>query len=129
MSESLEKFALNKRISKQGLIHKVGLIGCGDIGQQVARIVSQSGIEVVFVEVSSERVDEVMQAINAQLDAIINRWGLTQGDKRIILSRIKGATDYEAIRDCNLIIELISSDNPLTERVEMFKTLETYVSS
>ncbi|MDR2848109.1 MAG: 3-hydroxyacyl-CoA dehydrogenase family protein [Bacteroidales bacterium] len=129
MSETLEKFALNKRISKQGLIHKVGLIGCGDIGQQVARIVSQSGIEVVFVEVSAERVDAVMQAINAQLDAIINRWGLTQGDKRIILSRIKGATDYEAIRECNLIIELISSNDPLHERIEMFKKIEKYVSA
>jgi 3-hydroxybutyryl-CoA dehydrogenase len=128
MAESLEKFALNKSISKQGSIHKVGLIGCGDVGQQVARRVCQSGIDVVFVEINDERVAEVIQSINAQLDDTINRWGLTQGDKRVILSRIKGATDYEAIRDCELIIELISSNDPLRERIEMFRKLETYVS-
>jgi 3-hydroxybutyryl-CoA dehydrogenase len=128
MSESLEKYALTTSIGKQGLIHKVGLIGCGDIGQQVARIVSQSGIDVTFVEVSENRVREALDDIAKQLDAIINRWGLTQGDKRVILSRIKGATTYEAIRDCDLIIELISSDNPLNDRIDMFRELENYVA-
>ncbi|MDR0714913.1 MAG: 3-hydroxyacyl-CoA dehydrogenase family protein [Bacteroidales bacterium] len=128
MAVSLEKFALHKSIGKQGLIHKVGLIGCGDIGQQVARIVSQSGIDVVFVEISRQRVEDAMNKIALSLDGIINRWGLTQGDKRVILSRIKGAVDYEAIRGCDLIIEVISSKDPLNERIEMFKKLEDYVS-
>ncbi|MDR1666574.1 MAG: 3-hydroxyacyl-CoA dehydrogenase family protein [Bacteroidales bacterium] len=128
MTESLEKFALNKNINKQGLIHKVGLIGCGDIGQQVARIVSQSGIDVVFVEINPRQVENAMKKINLQLDGVINHWGLTQGDKRIILSRIRGTVDYEDIRDCNLIIEVISSNDPLNERIVMFKKLENYVS-
>ena len=127
MSESLEKFALNKQISKQGLIHKVGLVGCGEVGQEVAQIISQSGIEVVFVEVSDRRLDEVYQSINARLDEIINRWGMTQGDKRVILSRIKGTTDFNMIRNCDLIIEAISSDDPLHERIELFRKIEDYV--
>jgi 3-hydroxybutyryl-CoA dehydrogenase len=63
-----------------------------------------------------------------QLDEMINRWGLTQGDKRVILSRIKGATDYNSIRNCDLIIETISSDNPLRDRIELFRRIEDYVS-
>ncbi|MDR2038092.1 MAG: 3-hydroxyacyl-CoA dehydrogenase family protein [Bacteroidales bacterium] len=128
MSESLEKFALNKAISRQGLIHKVGLIGCGDMGQEVARIVSQSGIEVIFIEISEKRVEEANKSIALQLDEIINRWGLTQSDKRVILSRIKGTTDYNLIRNCDLIIELISSNDPLRDRIDLFKKLEDYVS-
>ncbi|MDR1865354.1 MAG: 3-hydroxyacyl-CoA dehydrogenase family protein [Bacteroidales bacterium] len=127
MTESLEKFALNKSIAKQGLIHKVGLIGCGDMGQQVARIVSQSGIDVTFIERNQERIDEVFQSIGAQLDTVINRWGLTQGDKRVILSRIRGTVDYGMIRNCDLIIEMISSDDPLNERIELFRKIETFV--
>jgi 3-hydroxybutyryl-CoA dehydrogenase len=127
MSESLEKFALNKQISKQGLIHKVGIVGCGEVGQEVARIISQAGIDVVFIEVSGQRVDEVYKSINTQLDGIINRWGLTQGDKRVILSRIKGTTDYNLIRNCDLIIETISSDDPLHERIVLFRKIEDYV--
>ncbi len=129
MSESLEKFALNKKINKKGLIHKVGIVGCGEVGQEVARIISQAGIDVVFIEVSNTRIEEVNASINAQLDEIINRWGLTQGDKRVILSRIKGTTDYNLIRDCDLIIETISSDDPLHGRIELFRHIENYVDA
>ncbi|MDR1155343.1 MAG: hypothetical protein LBL04_11600 [Bacteroidales bacterium] len=128
MSESLEKFALNKKIAKQGLIHKVGLIGCGEVGQEVARIVSQAGIELVFIEINELRVVEADRFIQMQLDEMINRWGLTQGDKRVILSRIKGTTDYNSIRNCDLIIETISSDNPLHDRIELFRRIEDYVT-
>jgi len=128
MTESLTKFALNKKIVKKDLIHKVGLIGCGGIGQEVARIVSEAGIEVVFIEIDEQRVVESNRFIQLQLDEIINRWGLTQGDKRVILSRIKGTTDYSLIRNCDLIIETISSANPLHDRIELFKRIEDYVS-
>ena len=127
MAESLEKFALDTKITKQGLIHKVGLIGCGEVGQEVARLISQAGIEVVFIEVNEQRVLEANRQIQIQLDEIINRWGLTEGDKRIIMSRIKGSTDYNLIRNCDLIIEAISSANPLHDRIELFRRLEKYV--
>ena len=128
MAESLEKFALSKKIVKQGLIHKVGLIGCGEVGQEVARIVSGAGIELVFIEINEQRVAEAERLISIQLDEMINHWGITQGDKRVILSRIKGATDYNLIRDCDMIIETISSDNPLRDRIELFRRIEDYVS-
>jgi 3-hydroxybutyryl-CoA dehydrogenase len=128
MSESLEKFALSQKIVKQGLIHKVGLIGCGEVGQEVSRIVSQAGIELVFIEINEQQVLEADRFIQMQLDEMINRWGLTQGDKRVILSRIKGTTDYNSIRNCDLIIETISSDNPLRDRLDLFRKIEDYVS-
>ena len=128
MPESLEKFALNKKIVRQGLIHKVGLIGCGESGQEVARIVSQAGIELVFIETNEERVVEAQKQIGMKLDEIINRWGLTHSDKRIILSRISGSTDFNIIRNSDLIIETISSANPLQDRLELFKRIEDFVS-
>ena len=128
MPESLEKFALNTKIVRQGLIHKVGLIGCGESGQEVARIISQAGIELVFIEVNEQRVIEAEKQISLKLDEIINRWGLTLNDKRIILSRIIGSTDYNLIRNSDLIIETISSTNPLQDRIDLFRRIEDYVS-
>ena len=128
MPESLEKFALSQKIVKQGLIHKIGLLGCGGLGQEVARIISQAGIEVVFVETGEQQIAEALRQIQKQLDEVINRWGMTQGDKRIIMSRIKGTTDLNMISNCNLIIETISSSNPLHDRIELFRRIEDYVS-
>ena len=46
MAERLEDFALSKKISKKkGTIQKVAVIGCGSMGQEITRIISQFGME------------------------------------------------------------------------------------
>jgi 3-hydroxybutyryl-CoA dehydrogenase len=130
MSEVLEDYALNEKLRKKDSLRKVGIVGCGSVGQEIARIISQAGIEVVFVDTSEERVREIFLAINAQLDGIIDRWGLTESEKRAILSRIKGTTKYEDISECNLVMETISSNRPGTSlelRKEVFKKIEEHV--
>ncbi len=131
MSEVLEDYALNEKLRKKESLRKVGIVGCGSVGQEIARIISQSGIDVVFVDVSEERVNEIFIAINQQLDMIIDRWGLTESEKRAILSRIHGTTRYEDLSECNLVMETISSTRPGTSldlRKEVFKKIEEHVS-
>jgi 3-hydroxybutyryl-CoA dehydrogenase len=38
---------------------------------------------------------------------MIQRWGMTPGEKRSIMSRIRGTLDYEDLADCDLVIEAI----------------------
>lgn len=131
MSEVLEDYALNEKLRKKESLRKVGIVGCGSVGQEIARIISQSGIDVVFVDVSEERVNEIFLDINRQLDMIIDRWGLTESEKRAILSRIQGTTDYSKIAECNLVMETISSNKPGTSielRKEVFRKIEENVS-
>ncbi|HYW96681.1 MAG TPA: 3-hydroxyacyl-CoA dehydrogenase NAD-binding domain-containing protein [Bacteroidales bacterium] len=131
MTETLEDFALSQESAeKPGSIQKVAVIGCGAMGQEISRLVSQQGMEVVFIDVSEERIKEVYREIENQLDEIINKWGLTEGEKRAILSRIKGSTDYNDIRDADLVIESINSRKPGTNieiRKEVFKKAEAVI--
>lgn len=132
MSEALEDYALHEKLQRKGSLQKVGIVGCGSVGQEITRIVSQAGLDVVFIDVSEERVLEIFLSINQHLDEIIGRWGLTESEKRAILSRIKGSTDYNDLRDCNLVMETISSNKPGTSielRKEIFQKLENYVTS
>ena len=131
MSDSLEDFALSKKIHKKGTIQKVCVIGCGNMGQEISRLISQHGMEVVFIEVSDEKITEVYSEIEKQLDESINKWGLTESEKKVILSRIKGTTDYNMIRDVDLVIETINSRKPGTNlemRKEVFNKVEEFVS-
>ena len=132
MSEILENFSLReKKVQKKGTIQKVGLIGCGSMGQEIVRIVSQAGLEVIFIDVSKQRISEIFENIDEQLDTVINRWGLTKGEKKSILSRITGSVDYNDIKNCNIIIETIHSrklGTSVAERQEIFKKVEAHVA-
>ena len=75
MSEVLEDYALHEKLQQKGTLQKVGIIGCGSVGQEITRIVSRAGLDVVFIDVSEQRVLDIFLSINMQLDEIIDRWG------------------------------------------------------
>lgn len=131
MAESLEDYALSKEAPNKGAIQKIGVIGCGTMGQEIARVISQHGLDVIFIDITPERVEEVFLEISRELDEVISKWGMTKSDKRAILSRIKGSTDYNDIKDCDLVIETINSSKPGTNleiRKDVFMKVEAVVS-
>jgi 3-hydroxybutyryl-CoA dehydrogenase len=131
MKERLEDFSLGKKIIKEGGLQKFGVVGAGSTGQEIIRLVARKGIEVAFVDLSEERVKNIMIRIERQLDEKINRWGLTEGERRAMLSRIKGSTDYSILKDCNIVIEAINSKKAgtsLAERKAVFLKIEEVVS-
>ncbi|HRY98452.1 MAG TPA: 3-hydroxyacyl-CoA dehydrogenase family protein [Bacteroidales bacterium] len=131
MKETLEDFSLSKSIqTKRSQLHKVGIVGCGSMGQEIARLVSKAGIEVHFVDVSDEQVNIIMAEIGHQLDEVIQHWGLTQSEKKAIMSRITGSADFNDLADCDIIVETINSRKPGTNlelRKEVFRKVEAVV--
>ena len=130
MAESLEDYALTRKIQRKGGIQKVGVVGCGQMGQEICRIISQFGMDAIFLDVSEEKVKIIYENINQQLDDEINRWGLTQGEKKAILSRIKGTIDFNDLAECDIILESVNTKKPgsnLDTRKDVFKKIESVV--
>ena len=130
MAETLADFALGKKMVQKGSLQKVGVVGAGTTGQQLIRMISKAGIDVVFVDIGEERVAQIFKSLDVQLEEKINRWGLTPGEKRAMLSRIHGSADYSTLSDCNLVIESIHSKKKGTSldiRRDVFKKIEAIV--
>ncbi len=128
--EPLENYGLSKKDKPKTLFSKVGVVGCGTVGQAIARVISCRGIEVVFIEVSEQAIKYAMDEMSKELDRMIDRWGMTSGEKRSILSRIKGSMNYADLRDCDLVIEAILSktrENSIALRKKVFKEIEKNV--
>lgn len=87
-----------------------------------------AGMEVKFVEVSPERIQEALADIEHGLDTKIENWGLTQGEKRSTMGRISGSLEYSNLRDCDFVIECIryeaNGERSTEMRKEVFKKLE-----
>lgn len=130
MAETLADFALGKKMVQEGSLQKVGVVGAGTTGQQIIRLVSKAGIDVVFVDVSEERVQQIFKCLDEQLDEKINRWGLTEGEKRAMMSRIQGSSDFSILKGSNVVIETIHSKKKGTSldiRRDVFKKIEAVV--
>jgi len=131
--EPIEKYALLKRKQAKTLFSRIGVVGCGKEGQSIARIAAWHGLEVVFIELSLDKIESAIENINLELDNRIENWGLTQSEKRAILSRIKGSMDYKDLAGCDFVIEAIRSDEAtgvrsINARKQVFRELEAVVS-
>ena len=130
--EPIEGYALSKN-KKKGttLFSKVGVVGCGKEGQSIARIASWHGMEVVFLELTEEKIEMAIANIGKELDNRIENWGLTPSEKKAIMSRIKGTMDYKDLAECDFVIEAIRSDDKgarsIDARKEVFKKIEEIV--
>ena len=128
--EAIEEFGLIRKGKSKALFSKIGIVGCGVVGQNIARVASTYGIEVVFIEVSDERIKEVYESLGKLLDRRIEHWGVTLSEKRSILSRIKGSTDYNDLAGCDFVIEAIRAvdrGRKIKERRDIFKRIENVV--
>ncbi|QZE15662.1 3-hydroxyacyl-CoA dehydrogenase family protein [Halosquirtibacter laminarini] len=129
--EQIEDFGLSKKHRSKTLFSKIGIVGCGKVGQNIARIAAFNGIEVVFIEVSLEKISEAKTSIENELDKRIDNWGLTPGEKKAILSRICGSTDYSDLAECDFVIEAIREQSEglrIETRKDVFKEIEAKVS-
>jgi 3-hydroxybutyryl-CoA dehydrogenase len=132
MTETLEDFSITKTIKqKSTALKKIGIVGCGSMGQDIALLAASNGIDVAFIDISEEKVKQIYDDMGVKLDKIISRWGLTKGEKRAILSRIKGSADYKILSDCKIVIESIITQNHkdiVEDKKEVFRKIEEVVS-
>ncbi|NIK77648.1 3-hydroxybutyryl-CoA dehydrogenase [Paenibacillus castaneae] len=91
-------------------IRKVGVVGLGTMGQGIAEMLASKGLEVIMIERSQERLEHGVQMIEISLDKQIEKWALTQTEKKLMMNRMETSLDYEKLADCELVIETISED-------------------
>lgn len=127
----LAEFGLGDKLKVKDKIQTVGIIGCGSVGMGITLYVARYGMDVVFIDVSQERINEIFVNLESQLDDEIVHWGITASEKRLVLSRITGSTDYAGLKNCDVVIETISSRKKGTEiepRKDVFRKIEEMVS-
>jgi len=126
----LEDFSLTKSPKPHGAIQQIGIIGIGSMGQEIAKTISQHGFDVVCLDLDEKRVAGGLDGITRMLDTEILRWGMTNSEKRLIMSRIKGTVEYRDLADCDIVFEAINSRKPGTSleiRKEILQKAEKYV--
>lgn len=117
MTESFSQFRKNKKNQKKDFINQIAVIGGGVMGQGIAQTAAANGIEVYIIEKNADLATLSFKFIEQNIDSEIERWSLTNSEKKAILSRIKIGSSLDLIRDMPIVIEAINEDFGLKKRL------------
>src|SRR3989442_7327531 len=94
-------------------IQNVGVLGCGLMGSGIAQVAAQAGFRTAVVEANDELLQKGLSTLRKTLDGLVNRGKLEAKTKDDMLARIRGTTRLEDLKDCDIVVEAITENQPL----------------
>lgn len=91
-------------------VKKLAVIGAGFMGASVGFVSAQAGIDVVLIDRDQDSADKGKGHAKAAVDAAVSKGRMKQADGDAVLARITATPDYNAIKDCDLVIEAVFED-------------------
>jgi len=105
----------------------IGVLGAGSMGNGIAQVASQAGYQVIMRDIEDRFVQSGLKAIEKFLTKSVEKGKMTEDQKKGVLSRIKGTTKMEDLKDADFVIEAVFEDLELKKNV--FKQLDELTRS
>ena len=107
-------------------IKTVGVLGCGLMGSGIAQVCAFSGYQTIVREVDQAFLDKGFTRIRKFLDDGVAKGKVTSENRDKTLANLSGATTFEALKGCDLVIEAIVEN--LEEKKHTYAALEPLVA-
>ncbi|MBI2205143.1 MAG: enoyl-CoA hydratase/isomerase family protein [Candidatus Rokubacteria bacterium] len=98
-------------------IRKAAVIGAGTMGGGIAMNFANAGIPVTVVEVAPDALDRGLGIVRKNYEATASRGRLTMADVEKRMGLITGTTDWNAVKDADIIIEAVFEEMPIKKEV------------
>src|SRR6185436_10821645 len=98
-------------------VKKAAVIGAGTMGGGIAMNFANAGIPVTVVEMNQENLDRGLGIVRKNYEATASRGRLTAADVEKRMGLITGTTDWNAVRDADMIIEAVFEEMPIKKEV------------
>src|SRR5262245_44724113 len=106
-------------------IKTVGVLGCGLMGSGIAQVSAAAGYKTIVREVNDSVLKKGLGRIDAFLADGVARGKTTSEVRDRTMANLSGATTFEALKDCDLIIEAIVEN--VDEKKQTYASLERVV--
>jgi 3-hydroxybutyryl-CoA dehydrogenase len=94
-----------------------GVIGAGQMGQGIAQVAAQSGIEVRLLDAKLELAEKGKASIAKQLGKLVEKGKLAKEDADGTLARLVPAGDYAALSECDIVVEAATENVDLKKKI------------
>lgn len=103
-------------------IEKVGVVGAGMMGSEIALVFALAGKQVRLMDSEQAFVDKAMKKIEGVLDSGIGRGFFAEEDKPRVLAAIEPGISLDAYGDCDLVIEAVTENEEI--KADIYKKLD-----
>jgi len=98
-------------------IHKIGVIGAGQMGSGIAQVCALAGIDVLLTDVTPEKIEAGIAHATTSFTKQVERQQLEEAVSTAAIARIKAAADYSAFADCDLVIEAATENEEVKRKI------------
>ena len=107
-------------------ITTVAVIGGGRLGSGIAIVTAKAGLKTILTEKTKELADSALANVSKEIDRQIARWGMTESEKKFILSNLDVGHDLERSHPAQIVISTIPTI--LKEQHQTFHALNSICS-
>ena len=106
-------------------VQKVLVVGAGTMGNGIAHVLAQHGVQVVLNDISLPLLERALTTVGANLDRQVKKGLLTAEDKSAVLARITPSTDLaQGAAGAEVAIEAATEHQ--ATKTEIFKALDRF---
>jgi len=98
-------------------IKKLGVVGAGTMGNGIAQVAAQIGLDVVMRDIEEGFVERGLKSIDKFLSKSVEKGKLQEAEKKAIIGRIKGTTDMADLKDADFVVEAVIENLDLKKKV------------
>jgi 3-hydroxybutyryl-CoA dehydrogenase len=116
--ESLSALRASDQTEKMAYtIKKIGIIGAGQMGSGIAHVVALAGFDVKVNDVNVDRIKAGIATINGNMARQVSKKRITEEDRQAALKRIAPADNFDALGDCDLVIEAATEKEEVKRQI------------
>jgi 3-hydroxybutyryl-CoA dehydrogenase len=102
-------------------VHNIGVVGAGQMGQGIAQVAAQAGLDVLIVDAAPDFAKGGIAKIKKQLDRLVEKAKLDAAARDQTLARLSAGEALRELAACDVVIEAAPEREEL--KLQIFKAL------
>ena len=103
-------------------IKRFGVVGAGQMGNGIAQVAAQAGLQVVMHDIAEKFVEYGMSVIKKNLQRSVDKGRMEQAAMDAVIGRITTTTELAAMKDVDIVVEAATENEKI--KLDIFAQLD-----
>jgi 3-hydroxybutyryl-CoA dehydrogenase len=102
-------------------VNKLGVVGAGQMGQGIAQVAAQAGVDVIIVDAAPDFAQMGVAKIKKALDRLVERGKMEAAARDATMAHLKAGNAHRDLSECDVVVEAAPEKEEL--KLGIFKSL------